>query len=54
MRSKILLPLLLACGFVCNAWAADETMDPKLREQARRAVDRGLHYLRSQEAEDGS
>jgi squalene-hopene/tetraprenyl-beta-curcumene cyclase len=29
-------------------------MDPALREKARRAVDAGLHYLRSQQAADGS
>ncbi len=29
-------------------------MDPQLREKARRAVDAGLHYLRSQQGEDGS
>ena len=29
-------------------------MDPALREKARRAVDAGLHYLRGQQAADGS
>jgi squalene-hopene/tetraprenyl-beta-curcumene cyclase len=29
-------------------------MDPQLREKARRAVDGGLHYLRGQQAENGS
>ncbi len=33
---------------------AADTMDPQLREKARRAVDAGLNYLRSQQAEDGS
>jgi len=35
------------------AHAAD-AMDPQLRERARRAVDSGLHYLRGQQATDGS
>jgi squalene-hopene/tetraprenyl-beta-curcumene cyclase len=54
MRFKPVLAILLACSFVGTSLAADETMDPKLREQARRAVDRGLHYLREQQAENGS
>jgi squalene-hopene/tetraprenyl-beta-curcumene cyclase len=31
-----------------------EKLDPQLRERGRRAVDAGLHYLRGQQAPDGS
>ena len=54
MRMKPVLAFLLGCCLVGTSLAADDTMDPKLREQARRAVDRGLHYLRDQQAENGS
>jgi squalene-hopene/tetraprenyl-beta-curcumene cyclase len=33
---------------------AEDHMDPALRSAARRAIDQGLHYLRGQQAEDGS
>jgi squalene-hopene/tetraprenyl-beta-curcumene cyclase len=36
------------------AGAATDAMDPQLRERARRAVDAGLHYLRGQQADNGS
>ncbi len=36
------------------ATAAAPAFDEKLREQAKRAIDRGLHYLRENQAEDGS
>ena len=46
---------LTSCVFLTmpSARAADG-MDPALREKARRAVDAGLHYLRGQQAADGS
>jgi squalene-hopene/tetraprenyl-beta-curcumene cyclase len=34
--------------------ATAPVFDEKLREQAKRAIDRGLHYLRENQAEDGS
>lgn len=48
---------LLVCVFAAtsNVAADDETgMDPELREKAQRAVDGGLHYLRINQADDGS
>lgn len=42
--------LLLATG----VGAADPPMDAKLKDQAKHAVDAGLHYLREHQAEDGS
>ncbi len=48
----LLSMLILACGI---ASAADATgMDAELREKAGRAVDGGLHYLRLNQADDGS
>ena len=34
--------------------AGDNPMDPGLRKKAKRAVDAGLRYLRTQQADDGS
>jgi squalene-hopene/tetraprenyl-beta-curcumene cyclase len=34
--------------------AAEPSMDPELASKAKRAVDKGLHYLRGTQAEDGS
>ncbi|MEZ5559653.1 MAG: hypothetical protein R3E86_14055 [Pseudomonadales bacterium] len=45
--------LLLILSFPGTSSAADP-MDPALREQAGRAVDGGLHYLRSQQSANGS
>jgi len=47
-----LASLILAAPAIRAADA--DPMDPQLREKARRAVDGGLHYLRSQQAPDGS
>lgn len=47
-----LISLLLAAGGV-HAEDVDK-MDPELREKAQRAVDAGLHYLRINQADDGS
>ena len=51
--------IVTACSFafaVCSAGAAfaDSAMDPALAEKATQAVDKGLSYLRSTQAEDGS
>ena len=43
--------LCLAFG---QATAQEDAMDPELREKAQRAVDAGLHYLRQNQAKDGS
>ena len=37
-----------------STYAAESSLDPQLRERARRAVDAGLHYLRQQQEADGS
>lgn len=51
-RHLLALP---ACALVATpAVQAAEKMDPALREKARRAVDAGLNYLRTQQAADGS
>lgn len=54
MKRRDLLALS-ACAVLgpLPAWAA-EKMDPALREKARRSVDAGLNYLRTQQAPDGS
>lgn len=52
---KLLLPIATALLLsVTSAGAADDAMDPALREKAQRAVDAGLHYLRINQADDGS
>ena len=44
--------LLLSGGI---SYAEDTTgMDPELQSKAKRAVDAGLHYLRTNQADDGS
>ena len=50
------LVLAALAGLLLSAPAARavDNMDPQLREKARRAVDAGLHYLRGQQAENGS
>lgn len=51
-KTLILSILVSACGSV---FAADDAaMDSELRDQAKRAVDGGLHFLRAQQADDGS
>lgn len=54
MMKSIVLATLSALSLVAPASHAADPMDPALREKARRAVDAGLHYLRGQQAEDGS
>lgn len=48
--------LALSAGtLLATPWAhAADSLDPALRERARRGVDAGLNYLRSQQAADGS
>lgn len=48
--------LLFALGFglASPTQAADAGLNPELREKAGRAVDAGLHYLRNNQAKDGS
>ncbi|MCB2101808.1 MAG: terpene cyclase/mutase family protein [Rhodobacterales bacterium] len=51
------LRTLLVAGLLALpsvAMADDQPMDPALREQAKRAVDDGLHFLRQTMKEDGS
>ncbi len=44
-----------ACGmFAARHSAAASAMDPELQRRTRRAIAMGLHYLRGQQAEDGS
>jgi len=55
MRKILCSTLLLLLVAVTNAQAGDDPgIDPALREQAQRAVDAGLHYLRNKQADDGS
>lgn len=51
---RFALAMLAAALAVVPAAHAAEPMDPALKEKARRAIDAGLHYLRGQQAEDGS
>ena len=57
MMKRLLLALLVSlAGLVLATPAvrAADGMDPALREKAQRAIDGGLHYLRGQQAPDGS
>jgi squalene-hopene/tetraprenyl-beta-curcumene cyclase len=54
MMKRLFLALLTGLVLVAPAARAADGMDPALREKARRAVDAGLHYLRGQQAADGS
>lgn len=45
----------IALSFSLQAAAAEDSlMDPELRSKGRRAADYGMHYLRQNQAEDGS
>jgi squalene-hopene/tetraprenyl-beta-curcumene cyclase len=48
------LMMLLALAWSAPLSAASEQMDPALHSKAKRATDRGLRFLRSTQAEDGS
>ncbi len=52
MKRLALLAATLA--FASRPAHAADTMDPALKEKARRSIDAGLHYLRGQQAENGS
>jgi squalene-hopene/tetraprenyl-beta-curcumene cyclase len=54
MIRKLLLASLAGFMLAAPATHAADAMDPQLREKARRAVDGGLHFLRGQQAADGS
>jgi len=54
MRKFMVFLALLASISLTGPATADSSMDPALYEKARRATDAGLHYLRGQQAEDGS
>ena len=55
MMNRRHLLALPACFMLATPWAhAADSLEPALRERARRAVDAGLNYLRSQQAADGS
>jgi squalene-hopene/tetraprenyl-beta-curcumene cyclase len=51
---KIALTALALVATVAPHAHAADAMDPALKEKARRAIDQGLHYLRGQQAQDGS
>jgi len=53
MKRRHLLAVPAGLVFAAAAHAAD-AMDPQLRNRCRRAVAGGLHYLRGQQAPDGS
>jgi squalene-hopene/tetraprenyl-beta-curcumene cyclase len=53
MIKRCLLALVAALVVAPVAQAAD-ALDPAIAQRARRAVDMGLHYLRNQQAPDGS
>ncbi|MCU0922446.1 MAG: hypothetical protein MUF16_19330, partial [Burkholderiaceae bacterium] len=54
MNRRNLLAVLTCLVVVAPLTHAADAMDPALREKARRSVDAGLNYLRSQQAADGS
>ncbi len=54
MLKRHFLALVSSTMLAVPAAHAAEAMDPALREKARRAVDAGLNYLRTQQAADGS
>ncbi|MGH0033637.1 MAG: prenyltransferase/squalene oxidase repeat-containing protein [Myxococcota bacterium] len=51
---RLALVFALLASAPSGAFASGEEMHPRLRAQARRAVDAGLHYLRGTQADDGS
>lgn len=54
MLKRLCLAALAGLLMTAPATRAADAMNPELREKARRAVDAGLHYLRGQQAADGS
>jgi squalene-hopene/tetraprenyl-beta-curcumene cyclase len=53
-RRHVLVALACLATAAAPFVHAADAMDPALREKARRSVDAGLNYLRSQQAADGS
>ncbi len=53
-RFRLILSLFMAAGLAMTAVGASAGMDPVLKKKAKRAVDRGLHYLRIHQARDGA
>ena len=53
MKTRRLLPLILLLPLCLPGLRAAE-LDPELAEQGKHAVDAGLHYLRINQADDGS
>jgi squalene-hopene/tetraprenyl-beta-curcumene cyclase len=51
---KLVLAILASAALIAPAVRAEDHMDPALGSAARSAIDKGLHYLRSQQGEDGS
>ena len=55
MIKRLLFTLFAGLALMpASTYAAESSLDPQLRERARRAVDAGLHYLRQQQEADGS
>ena len=54
MKRRHFLPLLAGAALALPTAQAANAMDAELQRRARRAVAGGLHYLRGQQAEDGS
>ena len=55
MKRRHVLPALASAALVMpSAWAGADAMDRELQRRARRAIAGGLHYLRGQQAPDGS
>ena len=54
MLKRLALTMFALAAMVAPQVHAADKMDPALKEKARRAVDAGLHYLRGQQAENGS
>ncbi len=55
MLRKTFLPvLLIASFFLPNTGHADVSMAPELKNQAKRSIDAGLHYLRENQQANGS
>jgi squalene-hopene/tetraprenyl-beta-curcumene cyclase len=54
MMKSLVLASVAGLLLAASAVEAADKMDPQLANRARRAVDAGLHYLRGQQAADGS
>lgn len=53
MKIRILLVLIASLTF-CEVGVYAAEMSPEIRDKAKRSVDAGLHYLRNNQADDGS